>query len=57
MKEDVFEKLFGGMKLTSVVLHSGRPGEGKSHALLEMAQLLPEGTRIILVTHDASATR
>jgi predicted ATP-dependent serine protease len=57
MKDDAFEKLFGGLKLTGVVIHGGRPGEGNSHALLEMARHLPEGTKIIFVAHDASATR
>lgn len=62
MKEDVFEKLFGALtffgdaKPASVVLLGGGPGEGKSHALLEMASRLPDGIKLIFVSQGAPTT-
>ena len=63
MKDDAFEKLFGAMaflgaaKPTSIVLIGSHPGDGKSHAILEMERLLPDGAQLIFAAHEASATR
>ena len=57
MKKDVFEKLFVGLDLGSAVLLRHGRGEGKSHAIVEMAHRLPEGVSLVFVAHAPTRPR
>lgn len=50
---DSLDELLGSATLGSaVIIDSLGPGTGKSDAMIEFAQRLPPGTRVIFIAHE-----